>query len=113
MKKVLIDEKVKALINTKFKSDKKQIISYFKKLELNSQLGDFVFAISNVECREIKIKGIRMFTVQYRNQIFISIDDTFYDTIKIINIARKNKSMEQQRIIDNIKKRIKSFGMDI
>lgn len=113
MKQVLVDEKIKVLINTKFKSDKKQIISYFKKLEENSQLGDFVFLISNVECREIKIKGIRMFTVQYKNQIFISTDDAFYNTIKIIDIAKKNKAKEQQQIIDDIKRRIKSFGMEI
>ena len=113
MKHVLVDEKVKLLINTKFKSDKKEIIAYFKKLEVNSQLGDFVFAISNIECREIKIKGIRMFTVQYRNQIFISTDDTLYNTIKIIDIAKKNKTKEQQRIIDDIKRRVKSFGMNI
>lgn len=113
MKKVIVDIKVKELINSKFKSQKKEIIFYFKKLEQNPTLGDYVFGINNVDCREIKIKGIRVFTIQYRNQIFINLEDSFFDTIKIMDIAKKNKRKEQQNIINDIKKRVKKFGMDI
>ena len=48
MKKVLVDIKVKELLNTKFRSDKKEIISYFRKLEQNPNLGDFVFSMAGL-----------------------------------------------------------------
>ena len=113
MVEVLIDEKVKTLVNTKFKSQKKEIVSSISSLKENPKKGDFVFGISNVECRELKIKGIRIFTVQYKNILYVATDDTFKDSIKVVDIAKKNKSKEQQKIIDEIKERVKSFGMEL
>lgn len=112
MIKILFSQKVVDFIELSNSDLKKQIKKKFKNLYENPLLGDYIFGIENIDCRGIKVKGLRFFTIQYRNQNFILNDSEFKNIVKIVDIARKNKSKEQQKIIDDIKKKVKSFGID-
>lgn len=110
--KVVIDTKVIKLIKTKFRSDKDIILKSIKKLSTNPKLGDYVFGIDNFDVREIKIKGLRIFTAKYKNILYVELDDDFRNIIKVVDIARKNKNNQQQQTIDDIKNRLKTFGFN-
>lgn len=74
-------------------------------------MGDYVFGIGNIDCRKLKVKGLRFFTIQYREEQYVLNNDDFKEVIKIVDYARKNKKDEQQKIIDEIKQKLKQFGM--
>ena len=112
MVKVLISDDVVSFIEKSNSGLKNQIRKKFEKLRENPKLGDYVFGINNIDCREIKVEGLRFFTIQYNEQSFVLKEDEFKDLVKVIGFAKKNKAKEQQQIIDDIKRRIKSFGMD-
>lgn len=82
-------------------------------LEQGKLLGDFVFGLDNIDCKELKLKGLRFFYIHYRNQDFILSEDEFKHIIKVLAVARKNKKGEQQKIINSIKEKVKQTGMDI
>ena len=113
MVRILFSEKISNFISGSNSGLKLQIKKKFTKLKENPKLGDFVFGIGNIDCREIKVEGLRFFTVCYRNQNFVLDLDEFKDILKVVDFANKNKSKEQQRIIDDIKNRVREFGMNI
>jgi hypothetical protein len=113
MVKILLSEKVNSFLEKAKTGLQYQFKKKISKLKENSLLGDYIFGVENIDCREIKVEGLRFFTLQYREQNFVLDEDEFKDIIKIIDFAKKNKSKEQQNIIDDIKKRVKEFGMDI
>jgi len=109
--KVIVDDKVLNLIKTKFKSDKKVIQKAINKLSDNPRQGDYVFGIDEFDVRELKIKGLRLFTAQYKNIVFVEVLEDFRKVVRVVDIARKNKNKQQQQTIDDIKKRLKTFGL--
>ena len=113
MVKILLSDNVVDFIENSKSGLKAQIKKKFDTLKENPKLGDYVFGINNIDCREIKVEGLRFFTIQYHETSFLYEEDEFFDIIKIIEYAKKNKEKEQQKIIDDIKKRVKSFGMYI
>jgi len=113
MVRVLFSDKVVDFINDFNSGLKIQMKKKFSKLKENPKLGDFVFGIGNIDCREIKVEGLRFFTICYRNQNFVLDLDEFKDILKVVDLANKNKSKEQQKIIDDIKNKVKILGMNI
>lgn len=90
MVRILFSKKVKDFIEHS-KSGLRLQIKKFENSLKNHLLGDFVFIINNIECREIKIKGLRFFTIQYKEVSFVLENDEFKDIIKVIDYANKNK----------------------
>jgi mRNA-degrading endonuclease RelE of RelBE toxin-antitoxin system len=111
--RIIFSEKAINFIEKSNSGLKSQIKKKFQKLKENNLVGDFLFGINNIDCREIKIEGLRFFTIQYRNQNFVLDVDEFKNVIKVLDYARKNKSKEQQIIINDIKERLKKFGLNI
>jgi len=113
MVRVLFSENVTEFIVSSKSGLRLQIKKKFERLKENSSLGDYVFGIENIDCREIKVEGLRFFTICYRNQSFVLDIDDFKDILKVVEFAKKNKLKEQQKIIDDIKARVRKFGMNI
>ncbi len=113
MVKILLSDKVNNFLEKSKTGLQQQFKKKISKLKENSNLGDYVFGVENIDCREIKVEGLRFFTIQYREQNFVLDEDEFKDIIKVIDFAKKNKSKEQQKIIDDIKNRVRKFGMNI
>ena len=113
MVRVVVSKKVEEYILKSKSGLRNQIKKKFFALKENPRLGDYIFGLENIDCREIKVEGLRFFTVQYRDKSVVLDLDEFREVIKVVDVARKNKSKEQQMIIDQIKERISKFGMNL
>ena len=112
--KVLIDDDVKKLIKTKFRSHAKEILHDIKEYSKNPSKGKRVAIINNFEVWQIKSgKGhLRLLFAKYKNIEYVLLEDKFRDVARLSRIAMKNKSKEQQKYIDEILEMLKKNGLN-
>jgi len=113
MVKVLISSNIIKFLrkrnNIKIKFEKQ-----ITKLKSGANIGaDNLYGVNNIMISEIKIAGVRFFFIKYHSLIYIETEDEFRDVIKFIDYAVKNKTGNQQDIIDIIKDKVKKYGMKI
>ncbi len=112
--KVLIDKEVEKLIFSKFRSDSKEILKDIKNYSLNPSKGKRVGIVNNFEVWQIKTaKGkLRLLFARYMNIEYVMLEDKFRDVSRLVKIARKNKTKEQNKFIDEILEMLRKNGLD-
>jgi hypothetical protein len=112
--KVLIDEDIKKLIKTKFRSHIKEILHDIKTYSKNPSIGKRVAIINNFEVWQVKTgKGnLRLLFAKYKNVEYVLLENKFKDVARLSRIAMKNKSKKQQKYIDEILNLLKNNGLD-
>jgi len=110
MAEVSITKSLKKEIFRKFKEESIEIIKHILTLENQPKKGKILSVIGGIVIKELKYKKFRFYFITDGHLIKFGTQDELA-TILIKFVAMSDKK-DQQKIIDEIKNTLKSFGFD-
>lgn len=108
MAKVVITKSLEKEINKKFKKESVEIFELMYSLRENPKKGKELGQVSGIVIKEIRYKGFRFYFITDGLKIkLLEINELNDLLIKFVAISDKKS---QQKIIDEIKRILKTFG---
>jgi len=112
MVKVFVSRNLeKEIVKRLSKKDADAVFLQLFSLEDNPHKGEFLTVVGNVVFKELKHKKFRFYFIHSITVLnILTLEELQDGLIKCISMSAKGK--EQQKIINRIKKDLKSFGFD-
>lgn len=108
MAKVEIEENLKNEILRKFKEESKIIFKQMQSLENNPQKGKELGYVAGIVIKEIKYGSFRFYFIADGHKLRIMDQTKLTDLL--IRFVRMSDKKDQQKVIDEIKKVLRSLG---
>lgn len=108
MVKVEIAEALKDEILKKFKGESRIVFRQMRSLEENPHKGDSLGSVGGIVIKELKYKGFRFYFITDGYKLKVMSKEHLENLL--IRFVRMSNKKEQQKVIDEIKRVLRSLG---
>jgi len=108
MAKVIITKSLESLINKKFKEESVQIIKLMYSLKENPKKGKIIGQAGGILIKELRYKSFRFYFITDGYKLKFLDKENLTDLL--IKFVKMSDKKNQQKVIDEIKKILNTFG---